>query len=156
MPTWVENFGQQLTASLESDSPKIRELALRHIIYFASFYGDNLDLSDAVPTLLDLYRNDDDADVRLYAIVALHAIGDERGMEEVRRTLYTQDWPPRLQFVTLAALVNHYGPEYYNMDREASRLADNLMKLYMQPRVEVGPLEVVQPEEMQQQQQQQQ
>lgn len=142
-PAWVENFGKQLTASLDSDSPKIRELALRHIIYFASFYGDNIDFSDAVPTLVRLYREDDDADVRFYAVVALHAIGDERGMRQVRRSLHLQQWPPRLQFITIAALVSYYGPEYFKMDREAARLAEDLMKLYMRPQVEVGPLEVV-------------
>lgn len=149
-PTWVENFGKQLRASLESPEPKIKRDALQHITYFASFYGDNLDFSDTVPTLVELYRNDDDAQVRLFAVVALYAIGDDDGMQQVRSAMYQQKWPPRLQFVTMAALTSYYGAETFSMDQEAAVMAKNLMRFYMQPRVEVGPLEVVQPQLQQQ------
>jgi hypothetical protein len=39
------------------------------------------------------------------------------------------------------------------MDREAAVMAENLMDYYTRPRVEVGPLEVVQPQQQQEQQQ---
>ena len=145
-PTWVQNFGKQLRASLESPEPKIKRDALQHITYFASFYGDNLDFSDTVPTLVELYRSDDDAQVRLFAVVALYAIGDDDGMQQVRSAMYQQKWPPRLQFVTMAALTSYYGAETFSMDREAAVMAENLMRHYLRPRVEVGPLEVVQPQ----------
>lgn len=151
VPTWVQNFGKQLHTSLESDNPFIKRQALQHITYFASFYGDEIDFSDAVPALVDLYQNDDDADVRLFSVVALYAIGDQDGMQQVRRSMYQQRWPPRLQFVTMAALVSHYGPETFAMDEEAAVMAENLMTYYLQPRVEVGPLEIVQPQMQQQQ-----
>jgi len=150
VPAWVENFGKQLHSSLESDNPFIKRQALQHITYFASFYGDGIDFSEAVPALVDLYQHDDDADVRLFSVVALYAIGDSNGMQQVRRSLYQQRWPPRLQFVTMAALVSHYGPETFAMDEEAAVMAENLMTYYLQPRVEVGPLEVVQPQMQQQ------
>jgi hypothetical protein len=51
----------------------------------------------------------------------------------------------------MAALVSHYGPETFAMDEEAAVMAENLMTYYLQPRVEVGPLEVVQPQMQQQQ-----
>lgn len=145
-PMWVKTFGKQLKGQLESDDPLIQQQALQHITYFASFYEGKIDFSDAVPTLVKLYRKDDDANVRLYALVALYAIGDEGGMEQVRNALHAQRWPPRLQLVTLAALTSHYGPETFRMDKEAAVMAENLMRHYTQPRVEVGPLEVVRPE----------
>jgi hypothetical protein len=151
VPAWVQNFGKQLHTSLASDNTFIKRQALQHITYFASFYGDEIDFSDAVPALVDLYRNDDDADVRLFAVVALYAIGDQDGMQQVRSSMHQQRWPPRLQFVTMAALVSHYGPETFAMDDGAAAMAENLMTYYLQPRVEVGPLEVVQPQMQQKQ-----
>lgn len=152
VPTWVKTFGKQLKASLESDNPFIKRDALQHITYFASFYENGIDFSDTVPTLLDLYRNDNDADVRLFALVALYAIGDEQGMMQVRRSLNAQRWPARLQWVSMAALVSYFGPETFAMDREAAVMAQNLMDHYTRPRVEVGPLEVVQPQQQEEQQ----
>ena len=152
VPTWVKTFGKQLKASLESENPFIKRDALQHITYFASFYETGIDFSDTVPTLIDLYRNDNDADVRLFSLVALYAIGDESGMKQVRRSMYEQRWPPRLQWVTMAALVSYFGPETFSMDREAAVIAQNLMDHYTQPRVEVGPLEVVQPQQQENQQ----
>jgi len=142
-PAWVTNFGKQLKSSLESDDSQIQAQALQHITYFATYYEREIDFSDAVPTLVDLYRKDDDANVRLFALVALYAIGDEGGMEKVRRAMYGQNWPPRLQLVTLAALTSYYGPETFAMDEEAAAMAENLMRHYTRPRIEIGPLQVV-------------
>lgn len=145
-PVWVQNFGKQLQQSLTSDNPFIRQQALHHITYFATFYEEKIDFSDAVPTLVEMYREDNDADVRLHALVALYAIGDAKGMQQVRSSLYAQRWPPRLQLVTLSALLDYYGPETFAMDEEAGAMARNLIKYYTpKPRVEVGPLEVAEP-----------
>lgn len=149
VPAWVKNFGKQLKASLESPSPKIKRDALKHITYFASYYGENLDFSDAVPTLVKLYRTDDDADVRLFAVVALYAIGDEDGMQQVRASMHQQRWPARLQYVSMAALLSYYGPETFNMDKQAAQMAENLMDHYIRGEVTVGPLRVVEREENQ-------
>jgi len=150
VPTWVKSFGKQLRAQLESEDPAIKKQALHHITYFASFYKENIDFSDAVPTLVDLYQNDDDANVRLFAVVALHTIGDERGMRQVRNTVHLQRWPPRLQLVSLSALVDYYGADTFSMDREAADMARRLIKLYTpQPEIEVGPLEALEFEEPQ-------
>ena len=152
MPVWVKNFGKQLKGQLESDDPRIKQQALHHITYFASFYENGIDFSDAVPTLVNLYRKDDDANVRLYSLVALYTIGDENGMQKVRSTMYEQRWPPRLQLVTLSALVNYYGAETFSMDKEAADMAKRLIKYYTpKPEIEVGPIEMIgaQPEEQQ-------
>jgi hypothetical protein len=54
----------------------------------------------------------------------------------------------------MAALVSYFGPETFEMDQEAAAIAQNLMDYYTQPRIEVGPLEVVQPQQQQQDEQQ--
>ena len=151
VPIWVQNFGKQLRTTLESGNPATRDQALQHITYFASFYEEEIDFSDAVPTLVDLYRNDNDANVRLHALVALYAIGDKKGMQQVRQSMHDQRWPPRLKLVTLAALVDYYGAESFSMDREAASYARRLIRYYT-PKgdVEIGPLEpmeTVDPEE---------
>lgn len=144
VPAWVKNFGQQLKGQLESKDPMIQAQALQHITYFASFYKNKIDFSDSVPTLVDLYRKDDDANVRLFALVALHTIGDKNGMREVRNSLDDQRWPPRLQFVTLSALLDYYGPETFDMDTRAAAMASKVIEFYTPtPRIEVGPMEMM-------------
>lgn len=145
VPPWVRTFGKQVKTSLESDNSLIVQQALHHVTYFATYYDREIDFSDVVPTLVDMYKHDDDANIRLFALVGLYAIGDEDGMQQVRRSMYRQTWPPRLQMVTLAALTSYYGPDTFNMDREAAEMAKNLMAHYTRPRIEVGPMEVVGP-----------
>ena len=45
----------------------------------------------------------------------------------------------------MAALANYFCPATFAMEEEAAVMADTLMTYYLRPRVEVGPLEVVQP-----------
>lgn len=93
---------------------------------------------------MDLFRNDNYANVHLYALVALYPIGDEKGMQQVRRAQDAQRWPLRLQLVTLAALVDYCGSETYPMDREAGEIARRLIRSYTPtPRIEVGPMETI-------------
>jgi len=147
-PGWVKNFGKQLQAQLESEDPAIKAQTLHHITYFASFYDEKIDFSDAIPALVDLYRHDGDANVRFFALVALHTIGEGQGMRKVRNTVSEQRWPPLLQLVSLSALVDYYGADTLSMDRDAARMAERLITLYKpMPGIEVGPLEVLEVEE---------
>ena len=72
---------------------------------------------------------------------ALHAIGNDEAMQEIRRYVWSLDREPstRLQLVTLAALVEHYGADTFAGDEEAATLAKALLDFYTGPRVIVEP-----------------
>ena len=68
---WSEFIGTQLSSLLESPSEETKTKALEQVIYFASFHGDRLDLTETVPVLLKIYKNDADERCRLAAILFL-------------------------------------------------------------------------------------
>lgn len=146
VPVWAKYVGEQLTKELDSPDPDVRASAMQHLAYFASFYGHALDLKAAVPKLLEIYENDKDVRNRLFALATLHAIGDEDAMQKIRTHVTTEE-SPTVQIVTLAALMDHYGPATFEGDRETARLAKELFDYYTQPRVIVGPPVVLEPEQ---------
>lgn len=120
-----------------------------------------VDLTPLVPILLDVYEQSPDEQYRLAAVSALHAIGSEQAMQQVRRRF---DREPSLivQYVSGCALIDLYGPKAFGRDKEALSLARNVLarkheaqrlahRRYQQmmPRVTVGPLEVVHPDSLQ-------
>lgn len=147
VPVWVQHFGDQLGQDLDSPVETIRHQALQHTAYFASFYGAQLDLTATLPRLLEIYQRDENEACRLLAVAAIHAIGDEAAMREVRKmTGVLKDPSMRVQLVTLAALADYYGMETFAGDRDATRLARALFSYYTEPRVIVHPPVVVPPE----------
>lgn len=142
VPVWAQHLGEQLDTELASPSEDVRRAALQHTAYFASFYGDALDLTATLPELLEIYRSADDEQSRLLAVAALHAIGDESAMQELRNSVdldFDGGDRMRLQFVTMAALADYYGPGTFRGDDQAIRLARSLMDYYLSPRVVVEP-----------------
>lgn len=141
-PAWVQHIGDQLSESLMSSADDVRHEALQHLAYFAYFYKDQLDLASALPNLLTIYEEDDDEQCRLLALAALHAIGDEEAMQEVRRftSVALEEKPSmRVQLVTLAALMQYYGEDTFAGDEETAQLARALLEYYTGPRVIVEP-----------------
>lgn len=125
---------------------RMRELAQR---------VPDIDLSSAVPALVDTYKNDPDEKYRLAAVVTLYLIGDDVGMQEVRQH-FAQEPSLTVQYVSVCTLIDRYGPRAFGGNREATALARNVLarkhaaqrladrrNLRMVPRVTAGPLEVV-------------
>ncbi|MDX1546433.1 MAG: hypothetical protein R3247_05565 [Rhodothermales bacterium] len=147
VPVWVEHLGEQLSQELDSPAEAIRHQALQHIAYFASFYGDRLDLKPVLPHLIEIYTQDDSEQCRLLAVAAIHAIGDNTAMQEVRRLNGLLEEPSmRVQLVTLAALADFYGVETFAGERDVTRLARALFDYYTEPRVIVHPPVVIPPD----------
>jgi hypothetical protein len=114
-----------------------------------------------VPALLEIYGHDPDEAYRLAAVTALHSIGDEAGMKQVRQR-FAEEPSLVVQYVSVCALIDLYGPKAFGRDREAVALARNVLarkheaqrladrrNLRMVPRVKVGPLEVMHPDSWQ-------
>lgn len=109
---WRENFGRQSAISLRMSGTAAKGNALQNLIIFAAHHGDGIDLSDAVPALLAIYEWDSNDRFQTMALAALHAIGDEEGMERVLELFADpyfrhQRISPRLRHITHAALADY-------------------------------------------------
>jgi hypothetical protein len=100
----VSELAQMLTSTV--DAQRIR--ALQRVTELA-YHTPDVDLTSAVPALVDIYNNDPDKRYRLAAVSALHAIGDEQGMRQVRKRVLRE---PSLsvQYAAVGALLHHLGP----------------------------------------------
>ncbi len=141
VPAWVANLGQQLGEGLTAPAEATRHQMLKHVVYFSSFYGDQIDLSATVPHLLTIFENEnEDERCRLMALAGLHAVGDEAAMQKVRRyALLMEENSPRVQLVTIAALADFYGLETFEGEEVVAKMAKTLFDYYAGPRVIVGP-----------------
>ncbi|MDX1530872.1 MAG: HEAT repeat domain-containing protein [Rhodothermales bacterium] len=100
--------GNRLAEALASPAPEVRRSALDAALIYARYNTGRLDLTAMVPALLAIYGEDPDAQCRLAAVVALHAIGDEAGMAAARHRLREQT-DRRVRVVTLSALADYHG-----------------------------------------------
>jgi HEAT repeat protein len=110
---------------------------------------------------VDIYLDDPHIKYRRAAVAALFAIGDEAGMDEVLRH-FAYDPSLLVQFASVCALIDHYGPDVFAGDAETAILARNVLdrregaerlagrqrlieqqRLRMWPRVTTGPLEII-------------
>ncbi|MFT4604541.1 MAG: hypothetical protein ACI9W4_001273 [Rhodothermales bacterium] len=82
--TWWNALSADLTLRTEGDAENIDPKTLQNIIYFASQASARLDLSRAVPGLIRVFRSHPDQAYRMMALAALSAIGDKRGLAEIR------------------------------------------------------------------------
>lgn len=144
----------ELAQMLTSPSAAEREEAFYQITNLA-YRSPEVDLTPTIPVLTDIITNDPDERDRLTAVSALCAIGDESGMQRVRQR-FTEEPSLVVQYVSVGALLDYYGPDAFENDAEARALAKNVLarkreagrlavrhRLHLWPRVLVGPLEVV-------------
>lgn len=144
---WHETLGRQLAQQIASEDPAVQREALIHIIHFGRHgtslrYGEKLNLDATVPRLMELFRESENEQIRVLALAGIHAIGDTGAMETVRRHVY-QEESPHMLLVELAALMDFYGAKTFRNDELVAARAEELIRFFQQPRIEVGPLEVV-------------
>ena len=106
-PAWWNALGRQLTLVIDKPVEDVDPKALQNIIYFATHFGERVQLRDATPQLLEIYRKHERVEFRMLALSALHAIGDAHAMEKLQR-LVREEPPGRVRKLTVAALAAHY------------------------------------------------
>ena len=131
---WSLFIGQQMAESLASPSADIRAKALEHVIHLARAFGEELDLTEAVPALLSVYRNDPDERCRLAAVAGLHAVADEGGLQQVRLGIARQP-SPRVQHAALAVLMDYYGPGTFEGSADMAAIAESVRAYYRTERL---------------------
>lgn len=135
LPRWTQAIGQQLAEFLVSPIDEQRSQAFQLTTYFARFQPE-LDLEPTIPVLMEVYKSDPEEKYRLAAVGALHAIGDEDGMQQVRRLVFWQS-SGRVQNVSLSALLDYYGPQTFENDEAAGALAETQIERIMAARQNV-------------------
>lgn len=96
--------------ALESPSARVRTDAL-HAVATLGFV-EGADIRPAIPALLSAFRTDADERLRVMALRALEASGDEAAMAALRAEVETevsQRDHPHVQRLLAAVLIDHYG-----------------------------------------------
>lgn len=117
----VSKLVQMLTSPIDAQ----RDRAFHQIRALAQ-HSPKIDLSTAVPALVSTYANDHNEKYRLAAVVTLYVIGDETGMQQVRRR-FVQEPSLIVQYVSVCTLIDHYGPKAFGRDPETVTLARNVL-----------------------------
>ena len=103
---WAQHLGEQLAVLLASPIEANKQRGLEYAIQFSSIYDSGIDLSEAVPQLLEIYNDDAREGYRLMALSALHGIGDQESMYVLLDRL-DQEASPRIRRLTLATLASY-------------------------------------------------
>lgn len=126
---WSMFIGQQLSQSLESPTAEIRQIALEQVLQLKHTYAAELDLTPVVPHLVAIFTNDPDPQCRLAAVVAIHTLGDEEGMQHVWAKVHRQT-DKRVQYAAVAALIDHYGADAFRTDPTLTAIAAELREYF--------------------------
>ena len=98
-PERWQAVAQQVVASLESPYKGVRVQNVKNAIYFATFYRDRIDLSEAVKAMITICDDEERKAEHLVTLAALQAIGGVEAQQylasravgeaadEVRRTM---------------------------------------------------------------------
>lgn len=105
--TWWTALSSQLALTLDKPVEYVAEVSLQNIIYFANNHRDRMDLREAAPLLMNIYRDHDLVGFRIMALSALHAIGDERYLREAYQISRRSD-SERVRRMAHAALADVY------------------------------------------------
>ena len=100
---WWNALGSELTLSIDGPPRYVPTKAIGEIIFFATHHGQDVDLTDATEPLLRIYLEHEAIGARVMSVAALHAIGDNSAIEQLRDHV-DKDSSHLLQHITMAAL----------------------------------------------------
>lgn len=112
--------------ALASLDVAVRRAALEETVAAVTASDASFDAASVVPTLVAMYASDTDPQCRIGAVVALHAIGHDPALDEVR-ALLPQQTDRRVQVVAINALVDHYGIEAFEGATDMAAVAEALL-----------------------------
>ena len=105
--SWWNLLGRQLSHSIDKPSSEVSVGELQNIIYFASNHKDKVKLNDAIPGLLDVFKNHEDEQYRLMAVAAINAIGNRSAMLALKKAANAEA-SPRVKKIADAAVNNYF------------------------------------------------
>jgi hypothetical protein len=104
---WWTNLNAQLAEGLKSPIRDVKVQTMRHIIFFAANYPDKADMRLSVPQLLDIYDNDDKEELRVLALAAIDAIGEDYAMRYLVDRV-EQERSAKVERLTRSVLAAYY------------------------------------------------
>ncbi|MEM1269964.1 MAG: hypothetical protein AAF752_00775 [Bacteroidota bacterium] len=78
-----DKFSAALVTNIQAGHPGVQASALRHVVY----YGDKVDVSDAVFDIVRIYRDNDDENLRMLALAALHKMDNTWANDFIARSI---------------------------------------------------------------------
>ncbi len=103
-------LSRQLILALDSPIDQIKLETLQLINFLAAFHSDEVDVTEAVPKLIEIYEIDATEGYRILALTGLHAMGERSVMRYLSETVRTER-SPRVRALTLAALADYNAKE---------------------------------------------
>lgn len=97
----------QILRSLKADPAQADPVLLQNVIYFATHYGDQIQLERAARRLLNIYEQSASPQLRLLALSALHAVGNGEVMPALARTVRF-DESDTVRKVGIAVVADYY------------------------------------------------
>ena len=105
--SWWNLLGRQLTYSIDKPYDQVSDSELKDIIFFASNHKDKVKLQDALPSLLSVFKHNEDEQIRIMAVSAIHAIGNRGALIELKKAADLET-SPRVQRIAYAAVNNYF------------------------------------------------
>ena len=103
----------QLERSLDSPLAMVRAQTLKNAVVFTTLYRERVDLTDAIPRIAEIAKNDESYQNRRLALATLRAIGSARANKHLARLESMQED----EYRTLVAGVIS---EYYELHRNGA------------------------------------
>lgn len=104
---WWGRLEMQLADALESPISQVKVQTMRHIIFFAANYPDKVDMGLSVPKLLDIYDYGEKEELRVLALAAIDAVGEEYAMQHLVAKV-EREKSKRVHRLTMAVLADYY------------------------------------------------
>ncbi|GAB5520751.1 MAG: hypothetical protein RhofKO_30020 [Rhodothermales bacterium] len=98
---------QQVLTALDSDVQAIQVSAMQHIAFFAANFDDEVDFRRSTNTLMRVYTEHSNEQVRILALQALNAVGGYQIMEKLADHVGDEN-SARVRKMTNAVLANYY------------------------------------------------
>lgn len=98
---------KQLLQSLKAPAEQADPTVLQNVIYFATYFADEIRIDRAAPRILEIYRTHPQPEVRLMALSALHALGDPETMVRLARIVPFEE-AGTVRHVGIAAVSDYY------------------------------------------------
>ena len=104
---WWKALRAEHLEALESTEPEIRAQAMQNVIFLARYHGHRISFRSAAPALFQIFQHDDVECLRLMAVSAIVAVGDEETVRQLAMALHREE-SERVQHAARTALANDY------------------------------------------------
>lgn len=104
---WWKALRTEHLKALASPEPEVRAQAMQNIIFLARYHGHRISFRCVAPVLFQIFQRDEVECLRLMAVSAIVAVGDEATIRQLATVLHREE-SERVQHAARTALANNY------------------------------------------------